>query len=295
MIKSTTSIYELVKKRAVLLDGGLGTELIARGFPQGATPESWNLENPDIIKEIHQSYYEAGADVVSTNSFGGSLLKLKMHGLGDQCYSLNKAAAELACSVRPEGKFVYGSIGPSGQFLQPHGTLTEEEMITAFSSQAKGLSDGGIDFFIIETMYDLQEGLMALKACRQNSDKPVFLTLTFNKTPRGFFTMMGNSLVQFCETAESHDIRAIGANCTLDSRDMALLVKELRNHTSLPIIAQANAGQPEIMENNTVSYAQDLEDYVLHVQEILNHGARFIGGCCGTNPDYIRRMASLIT
>jgi 5-methyltetrahydrofolate--homocysteine methyltransferase len=207
---------------------------------------------------------------------------------------LNRAAAELACAVRKTGKFVYGSIGPTGQFLQPLGTLTEKEMFDAYSVQAEGLADGGIDFFIIETMYDLQEARIALRACFESTDLPAFLTLTFNKTPRGFFTMMGNSVKQFCDAVDTLDIHACGANCTLDSRDMAQLVKELHENTDLPIIAQANAGQPGISENGHVFYSQGIDDYILHVNQMLKNGARVIGGCCGTNPDYIRRMAQLI-
>ena len=290
----TESILDLLKSRPILLDGGMGTELIAHGFSQGTAPEAWNIEHPEIIRNIHQSYFDAGADVVSTNSFGGSHLKLKTHGLGDRCYALNKASAELACSVKYEGKYVYGSIGPTGQFLKPYGNLTEKELRDSFTDQVKGLTDGGIDFFIIETMYDLQEALLALDVCRQSSNLPVFLSLTFNKTPRGFFTMMGNSVPQFCETADTLDIPAIGANCTLDSKDMALLTKEFRSFTHRSIIAQANAGQPEIGDDGVVIYSQGLEDYVLHVKDILQNGARILGGCCGTNPDYIRRMASLL-
>ena len=290
----TKSILELIKLRPILLDGGMGTELIARGFSQGEAPESWNTEHPEIIRNIHQSYYDAGADVVSTNTFGGSRLKLATHGLGDRCYELNKAAADLACSVKHEGKYVCGSIGPTGQFLKPHGNLTEKELRDSFSEQAKGLSDGGIDFFLIETMYDLQEALLAFDICRLNSTLPVFLSLTFNKTPRGFFTMMGNSVSQFCESAETLDMPAIGANCTLDSQDMALLIKEFNSLTHRPIIAQANAGQPEIGDDGAVTYSQGLEEYVLHVESILKNGARILGGCCGTNPDYIRRMAAVI-
>jgi 5-methyltetrahydrofolate--homocysteine methyltransferase len=190
------SILELIGKRTVLLDGGMGTELIKKGFSQGQCPEKWNTDHPEIIKSIHHSYFQAGSDVVLTNSFGGSRLKLASYGLAEECYELNRQAALLANAVKPDGKFVAGSMGPTGKFLQPQGEYTEEEFEEAYGIQAKGLSDGGADFLLIETQYDLKEALCALRAARHNSNVPVFVTLTFERFPRGFFTIMGNSVSQ---------------------------------------------------------------------------------------------------
>ncbi len=288
------SILDLIKERTVLLDGGMGTELIRHGFPQRACPESWNKEKPEVVKSIHQNYFDAGADAVLTNSFGGSKIKLSSHGLEKQCYELNLAAARVANEVKPEGKFVAGSMGPTGKFLKPQGEFTEEEFEDAYAEQAKGLTDGKVDFLLIETQYDLREAICALKGARKSSDLPVFLTMTFNHYPRGFFTIMGNSVSQCVEELEKNDVPVIGSNCTLNSEEIVDMIKIMREGTSLPLIAQANAGKPSLSAEGEVSYSQGLEDYVSFIPQIIKNGANIVGGCCGTNPDYIRRMAQII-
>jgi len=288
------TILELVRKRNILLDGGFGTELIQRGFPQGACPESWNVERPEVVKEIHKNYFDAGSDAVLTNSFGGSAIKLASHGLDKRCYELNRAAATIANEVKPAGGFVGGSMGPTGKFLKPQGEFTEPEFEEAFAEQARGLADGKVDFLLIETQYDLREALCALRAARRVTAIPVFVTMTYNRVPRGFFTLMGNSTAQCLEALEKEGVPAAGANCTLDSSDMADLVRVMREKTRLPLIAQANAGKPSLSGEGEVSYSQGLENYLQHIPRIIENGANIIGGCCGTNPDYIRRMAGLV-
>ena len=290
----TKTFFELVAERIVLLDGGFGSELIKRGFKPGACPESWNIGKPAVVKEINRNYFEAGADAVSTNSFGGNAIKLAAYEQKERCYEFNRASAEIACSVRPEGKYVIGSIGPTGKFLQPQGEYTTEQFEDSFYEQARGLADGGVDVFLLETHYDLQESLCALRGVRRASDRPVLMTLTFNSTPRGYFTIMGNSIPMFVEEMSKNDVQALGANCTLDSRQMVDLVKQLRSATDLPLVIQANAGQPEITESGDVVYTQPLEDYVGYIPEFIAQGANIIGGCCGTDPDYIRAMADII-
>jgi 5-methyltetrahydrofolate--homocysteine methyltransferase len=190
------TILDLMKKRNVLLDGGFGTELFQRGFPMGACPETWNVERPEVVKEIHRSYFEAGSDAVLTNSFGGNAIKLSSHGLEKRCYELNRASAAIANEVKPEGGFVGGDIGPTGKFIRPQGEFTEAEFEEAFAEQARGLCDGKADFLLIETQYDLREALCALRAARKVTDIPVFVSMTYNRIPRGFFTLVGNSVPQ---------------------------------------------------------------------------------------------------
>ena len=288
------SILEILKERKLLLDGGFGTELIKRGFPQGACPESWNEEKPDIVQKINKSYYDAGSDAVLTNSFGGTTIKLRSHNLENKCYELNRTAALIANEVKPKGKFLGGSMGPTGKFLKPHGEFTEEEFEDAYAEQARGLTEGGVDFLLIETQYDLIEALCALRGVRKASDLPVFLTMTFNHHPKGFFTLMGNSVDQFLEAMERESVPVVGSNCTLNSEEMAELVKIMREKTSLPLIAQANAGKPSLSEEGEVAYSQGMEDYLRFIPQIIENGANIIGGCCGTDPDYIVRMSEMV-
>ncbi len=288
------SLLDLAKGRTVLLDGGLGTELMARGLPQGSSPESWNAERPEAVSAVHADYFAAGSDVVSTNSFGGSRIKLAGHGLGARARELNLAAARLACAVRPAGKYVAGSMGPTGKFLKPQGDLEEEELEAAFAEQAAALAEGGVDLLILETHYDLREALCAVRGSRKTTALPIFATMTFNAVPRGYFTIMGDSAARSAAALEEAGVVALGANCTLNSEQMIGCIGALRQATRLPLVAQANAGKPAIGEDGCVVYSQGLEDYVRHVPDIVRAGAAFIGGCCGTTPAYIRAMAQIL-
>ena len=287
-------LLELVKSRVVLFDGAMGTELMARGLPQGASPEAWTIERPDLVREVHEAYFAAGSDVVSTNTFGASPIKLAGHGLERRAHELNRAAALLARDAAPAGRYVAGSMGPTGKFLKPQGDYAEEEFSAAFAEQARGLADGGADVLIIETQYDLREALAALRGARSATALPVFVTMTFNAFPRGYFTLMGDTVARAAAELERNGAQAVGANCTLNSEQMVGCVRAIRQATTLPVIAQANAGQPIIGEDGRVRYSQGLDDYVRFVPEIIRAGAGFIGGCCGTNPSYIRAMARII-
>ncbi|MCK4932766.1 MAG: homocysteine S-methyltransferase family protein [Candidatus Aminicenantes bacterium] len=288
------SILDLLKERKILLDGGFGTELIKDGFPQGTCPESWNEEKPNIVQKIHKSYYDAGSDAVLTNSFGGTTIKLQSHNLEKRCYDLNRTAAAIANEVKPEGKFLGGSMGPTGKFLKPHGEFSEAQFEDAYAEQARGLTDGQVDFLLIETQYDLNEALCALRGARKASDLPIFVTMTFNHHPKGFFTLMGNTVGQFLETMEKEGVSVVGSNCTLNSEEMVELVRIMREKTSLPIIAQANAGKPSLSEEGEVAYSQGMEDYLRFIPQIITNGADIIGGCCGTDPDYIALMSEIV-
>lgn len=284
-------LFALAAARTVLFDGALGTELMARGLPRGGVPELWNVERPEAVKEVHAAYFEAGADAVSTNSFGASPIKLAAHGLEARARELNRAAARLARETAPAGRFVAGSVGPTGKFLKPQGPLEEAGLAAAFAEQARGLAEGGVDVFIVETQYDLREALAALRGIRSVSDRPVLVTMTFGAFPRGFFTIMGDAAAKAAAALERDGASAVGANCTLAADQMAACVRALREGTSLPLVAQANAGQPVALPDGTVAYSQTLEDYIAHVPAIVAAGARFVGGCCGTTPSFIRAMA----
>lgn len=287
-------LFDLAAVRPVLFDGALGTELMARGLPRGGVPELWNVGRPEVVKEIHAAYFAAGADVVSTNSFGASSIRLAAHGLESRTREINFAAARLAREAAPAGGFVAGSVGPTGKFLKPQGPCLEAEFSDAFAEQARGLAAGGVDVFIVETQYDLREALAALRGIRSVSDLPVLVTMTFGSFPRGYFTIMGDSAAKAAAELEKGGAAAVGANCTLASDQMADCVRALRTGTVLPLVAQANAGQPVASPDGTIGYTQSLEDYVSYVPGIVEAGARFVGGCCGTTPSFIRAMARIV-
>jgi 5-methyltetrahydrofolate--homocysteine methyltransferase len=287
-------LVDLCRTRTTLFDGALGTELMRRGLPQGAAPETWNLDRPESLREIHAAYFSAGADVATTNSFGASPIKLASHGIRNGARELNIAAARLAASARPSGRFVAGSLGPTGKFLKPQGDGVEPEFEAAFEVQAAALAEGGSDLLIIETMFDLREAACALRAAKRATALPVFVTMTYNRTKRGFFTLMGQSPAACAAELETLGAAAVGANCTLSSDGMIGLARELRAATSLPIIIQPNAGQPQLGPAGELTYAQSVEDYVRDVRSIIAEGANIVGGCCGTTPAHIRSLASAL-
>jgi len=287
-------LEDILKDRIFLLDGAMGTELINSGLPQGHCPEAWNEENPEAIARIHRSYYLAGAEAVLTNSFGGNEVKLSAYGLQEKTYELNFKTARIARTVCPENKYVGGSLGPTGKFLKPLGHLSEDEMERAFVAQVKGLTAGGVDFLLIETQYDLKEALLALRVARREASLPVLVTMTFNLTGRGYFTLMGNSPEDFVQAMEENEVEAFGANCTLNSREMVGLIEEMSRLTRRPLVAQANAGKPEIQPDGRIRYGEGIDEYVSFVPRLIGAGARIIGGCCGTSPDYIKKMAEAI-
>ena len=291
---NSATIFDLMRRRTVLFDGAMGTELMKRGLPQGVCPEEWNVSHPDALKEIHRSYYEAGSDAVSTNSFGGNRIKLASYGLESRCHELNAAAARLAGDVRPPGKFVIGDIGPTGKFLKPQGEYEETDFEEAFADQAGALACGPVDFFLIETMFDLREALCAARGIRSVSTLPVFVSMTFNRTPRGFFTLMGDSIARCVDAFEKLGVPVIGANCTLTSSDLADCIGAMRKLTAKPLIAQPNAGKPELTAGDAVVYSQAVEDFVKDVPKLVDNGAAIIGGCCGTNPEFIRQAAAAL-
>jgi len=238
------------------------------------------------------SLAEAGADIVITNTFGATAPKLSHYKLSDRVSEINARAAEVARRVCPPDKFVAGDIGPTGLMLKPYGAAEEAEVFAAFEEQAGALADGGVDLFIIETMMDLREALLALKATKSHN-LPTLACMTFDKKPRGYFTMMGNNSKDVVIALAEAGADAVGANCSLRIKDMIGLVSEIRAATSLPIVAEPNAGSPEL-EDGKPKYIDGPEAIGEMIPELIAAGARIIGGCCGTGPDTIREIRRTI-
>ena len=287
------AILELAKKRTVIFDGAMGTMLMAAGLKAGETPELWNIEKPSLVTEIHRKYYEAGSDVVHTNTFGGNAIKLADRGLSDRMEAINGEAAKLAREACPAGKFVAGDVGPTGKLIKPLGDLVIEEAEEAFFRQAQALLKGGVDLISIETMFSLEEALAGLRAAKRLGEAPVIAALTFNRTKKGFFTMMGEGVNQAVSAFEGAGADVIATNCSLGSRDMIDLTKELRAATRKPILVQPNAGKP-LTQKGVTSYLQTPVEFAQDGKEIRNSGADMIGGCCGTSPEFIRALVQTL-
>ena len=291
---SRIPFLELLKKRVVLFDGAMGTSLIAGGMAAGDCPEEWNLSHGDVIAGVHQAYARAGADVLQTNTLGGTPMKLKAAGLADRAQRINAQAVRLARQACPDHCYVAGDIGPTGQFLPPVGNRTPEELRDTFREQALALADEGVDLFIIETFYDLQEILLAVEAVRSVSDRPVAATLSFEKKPRGFFTMMGDTPEDCARRLIAAGADVVGTNCNLGSAEMAEFAPLWRRAAEGPVLIQPNAGQPQVVDGLLV-YQQKAETFAEDIVTIARSGIDTVGGCCGTTPEFIERIRRRLT
>jgi len=279
----------------ILLDGAMGTMLMDAGLIQGDPPEEWSVSHPERVRAVHKGYIDAGSRVILTNSFGGTGFRLEMHNLQDRVVELNKAAAQVAraeAEAAPHTVVVAGSMGPTGQIFEPMGTLTYDDAVAAFADQAKGLDEGGVDVFWVETMSDLNEIKAAVEGARSVSDLPVVTTMSFDTHGH---TMMGVSPEKALETLGALDIIAIGANCGTGSDELEVAVKTMREaNPDVVLVAKANAGIPEVVPGGDIVYngtPEVMAQYALNVRDL---GVSLIGGCCGSSPEHIRAMAEAL-
>jgi 5-methyltetrahydrofolate--homocysteine methyltransferase len=287
-------IQEIQKGKILVSDGAWGTFLQQKGLKPGECPEEWNISRGDDIFDIAQSYIEAGADMIETNSFGGNYFKLKNYGMQDRVFEINKAAAEISRKAAGSDRFVLGSVGPTGKLLMME-EVTEEELYEAFKEQSKALEAGGVDAIMIETMTDLDEARIAVKAAKENTNCEVFCTMTFDKIIGGEFrTMMGISPSEMTETLVDAGAAVIGANCGNGIVDMIGIVKEIRLvNSTIPILIHANAGLPHYCDGET-TFPETPDDMAGRVKEIAEAGANIIGGCCGTTPGHICKVSEVV-
>ncbi len=280
-------ISELQKGKILVSDGAWGTFLQKKGMQPGECPEQWNISRPGDVLDIAQSYIDAGADMIETNSFGGNYFKLKNYGLENQVYELNKAASEISRKAAGTDRFVLGSVGPTGKLLMME-EVTEEELYAAFKEQSIALEAGGADAIVIETMTDLEEARIAVKAAKENTACEVICTMTFDKIlGGGFRTMMGISPAEMTEALIEAGASVIGANCGNGIAGMIGIVQEIRQvNAEIPVLIHANAGMPHYCDGQT-TFPETPHDMASRVKEIIAAGANIIGGCCGTTPDHI--------
>jgi len=283
---------ERVARGPVLFDGGMGSLLIARGLTLGEAPELWNVDRPEVVRDAHRAYFDAGSDVVTTNTFGGTGLKRGAKGLADRMEELNRAGAEVALSVRPDGRFVAGDLGPTGKVTGLPGEVSAESLRASFADQARTLAGAGVDLLIVETMYDLEEARAAVSAAVETG-LPVVATMTFERKPRGYFTLMGNCPEECVSALEKAGASVVGVNCTLGPEDMLDLLSAIRPLTTLPLLAQPNAGQPTLVDGEAV-YSAAPDVFARQVRRLVEEGADLVGGCCGTTPEFVRLIRSQI-
>jgi len=291
------SLRERIKQGLFLLDGAMGTQLIARGIEVGKCNDYLNVESPDVVSDIHRSYFEVGSDAVLTNTFGANRYALGRHRLAEEAVKINSAGAQIARRAAGQEKYVLGDIGPSGDFLEPLGSLRQEELKEAFAQQAKALLDGGVDGFIIETMTALDEVTITIEAVKSViGSMPVLASMSFDKAGDDFKTMMGVDVEAAVAKIVSLGVDAVGFNCGTLSLDEYIelaekFVSAVRGLSADMIIyAEPNAGKPELVEDQAV-YKVSPEDFAVAAEKIHSAGVNIIGGCCGTGPAHIKALA----
>jgi 5-methyltetrahydrofolate--homocysteine methyltransferase len=275
-------------------DGAWGTLLMERGLPPGQPPEWFALERPEALEDLARVYVDAGADLVTTDTFGGTSFRLALHGLEAQRERVNRQAVEAVRRAVAGRALVSASIGPTGRLLEPFGDTSPEAVYDAFVEQAGVLAEAGADLFCVETMSDLTEATRAVRAVKAAaSGLPVVATMTFEKNPRGYFTVMGVSVERavagLCEAGAD----VVGSNCGTGAEDMLGIARELVRFSRVPVAVQPNAGLPET-RGATVVYRETPEALARRVPEFLELGVRLVGGCCGTTPDHVRAVRAAV-
>jgi len=278
--------------KLTLLDGSWGVQFQNMGLQPGQCCEAWNLEAPEKVLQVARGYVEAGSEIILTNTFQGSRFALERHGLSDRAEAINRAGAELSRQAAAGKALVFGSIGPTGRLLMM-GDVDQGEMYDAFAEQAKALAAGGADGIVVETMADVQEMTLAVRAVRENTDLPVVGSMTFESGADRTRTMMGVTVQQAIEAAAGAGAFAVGANCGLGVAGYVPVARLFRENTDLPVWIKPNAGRP-VRDGDWVKYQQSPEDFAESAQQIIDLGVNFIGGCCGTGPEHIRLLKQQI-
>jgi methionine synthase I (cobalamin-dependent) len=293
-----TKLKDRLQSQLFLLDGGMGSQLMARQVVVNRGTDYLNVENPAAVQAIHADYVKAGVDAILTNTLGANPITLARHDLANQCAAINEAGARIARKAAGPDRYVLGDIGSCGEFLEPLGTLKPEDLKAAFAAQAQALKAGGVDGFIIETMTALDETVVAVEAVKA-CNLPILVSLAFDATANGFRTMMGVDVETMVSTLIPLGVDAVGFNCgtaTLDQYvDLAdAFVKAVQAcPRQVPIYAEPNAGKPAVEDGQAV-WAVTPEAFAKALQRIHAKGIHVLGGCCGTGPEHIRALGTLL-
>jgi len=288
-------------------DGAWGTELQSRGLPSGAPPELWNAENPSAVESVARGYVQAGSDVIITNTFGANRFVLGSHGAAARAAELAEAGARISLEAAgrkrmmdsetgppksPPGALVFGSIGPTGKIVMM-GDVPESDIAAAFAESAEAIARAGVDAILLESFAELAEIALALNAAKSVTDLPVVCSMTFASGPDGTATMMGTTPEDLVKMAESNGAAAVGGNCGTGPQNFVKVARSLRAATGLPIWIKPNAGLPTIVDGKTV-FPMGPEEFASFVPALVEAGANFVGGCCGTTPAHIRAIRAAV-
>jgi 5-methyltetrahydrofolate--homocysteine methyltransferase len=293
-------IVERVRAGELLVfDGGYGTALFEAGLTDGACPELWNDTHPEIVRELHRAYFAAGSDLVETNTFGGTRLKLGEYQIGDRTRELNEKGARLAREVCPPGRYVAGSIGPTSHLPLEYGVgdnvASDEQYLEAFREQAEALAGAGVDIFAVETMMFPQEAVAAIQACKAATDLPVMATMFFQyeEGKDRDRTMWGESPAEVARNLLDAGADIVGMNCGRGPDRAQTIIAEMRAATQAPLIAYPNAGLP-VTTGGRTTYELGPEAMAREYPALLDAGCSIVGACCGSGPEHIRLIAEVV-
>lgn len=290
---SATILERLARGETLVSDGATGTYLQQHGLEPGGCPEEFNATHPEVVRGMAREYFEAGSDLVLTNSFGGSVFMQRKYGHGDRVREFNRLAAEHARSQAPPDRHVVGSVGPTGEFLEPLGSVTEAEMLEAFVQQVTALEEGGAEAVVIETMTAVEEATLAIRAAREHTDLTVIATMVFDKGPRGFFTMMGVAPEDGVKKLRAAGADVVGTNCGNGIERMIEIARLMRAVDDGYMLIHPNAGIPAIVDMEIV-YPETPEFMAEHFKTLQGLGINILGGCCGTGPDHIKSLVTAV-
>jgi len=287
-------IEKLNSGKILVSDGALGTMLINNGMQSGECPDYLNITKPGLPEMVAKAYFRAGSDIIFTNTFGASPLKLTDYNLQDEAEEINIAAVNIIRNIAGGSVYIAGSCGPTGRMMPPLGDTEPEEIKESYRIQAQALMTAGVDFLCFETMSDTQEAILGIQAVRElSADIPVGATMTFDKTHRGYFTFMGIDIPCAVGALEEAEADFIGSNCGNGIDNMLEIAGEIKAITSKPILIQSNAGQPQASDGQLI-YQEDPGYFQPRINELINLGIAIIGGCCGSTPEHIKTIRNIV-
>lgn len=287
----TKNDFKELTKNPLLLDGATGSNLMAAGMPRGVCTETWILKHRDILKELQQSYVNAGSRVLYAPTFGANRMNLSLHHLEEHIKEMNDALVSLARESAKDMAFVAGDITTTGKMMEPAGDLTYETAFEVYKEQISYLSQAGVDFIIAETMINIEETLAAVDAASQVCDLPVLCSMTVEADGSIF---SGGNAVEAALALESAGASAVGINCSVGPDQLVSVVRNIKEAVSIPVIAKPNAGMPIIDDKGNAVYSMGAAEFAKHMKVLVENGASIIGGCCGTTPEYIKAVAEIL-
>ncbi len=291
--KAQSLMERLATGRVMVSDGATWTYLQQHGLESWQCAEEFNVTNGDVVKGMASAYFDAGAEMVLTNTFGGNRYSLAKYDLGDRVTEFNREAVLLAKSQAGPGRYVVGSVGPLGEFPLPLGRVHQDDMRAAYVEQVKALAEGGADALLFETLRVIEEAVIAIKAAKEHTDLPVMASMVFDRSVDGFITIMGVSPAQAMEALQQAGADVVGANCGNGIEDMVAVAREIQSASSAYTIIHSNAGIPSIKDADIV-YPESPEYMAPQFAELAQMGISIIGGCCGTGPEHIRALRAAL-